>query len=151
MIKRRWWIVFDDVQNDSGFRVKTDFEQRSAPVIDIAKRICWNSKSDVEFSVTVTTAICAGLALLIEWMRQATRKTKQTNPLLIKRMPAQMLAIGEGSRLERIFLYNKIIVVKHENAADIKAIWFCWKQAYWCDVEVFGLWRNGQHFDARVC
>jgi phospholipid transport system transporter-binding protein len=47
----------------------------------------------------VTRTDSAGLAMLIEWMRFAHRKTVN---IRFKNLPAQMLAIAKVSRLDRI-------------------------------------------------
>jgi phospholipid transport system transporter-binding protein len=53
---------------------------------------------DVDLS-DVTHSDSAGLALLIEWMRQAQQLNK---PIRYFNMPAQMLAMAEASGLEEL-------------------------------------------------
>lgn len=53
---------------------------------------------DVDLS-EVTHSDSAGLALLIEWMRQAQQLNK---PIRFLNMPAQMLAMAEASGLEEL-------------------------------------------------
>ena len=49
----------------------------------------------------VTRADSAGLALMVEWLRQAKRKA---GSLRVVNMPEQMLAIARMSKLDRVLL-----------------------------------------------
>lgn len=80
------------VEGELSFVTVPALQQQAAGLFESAREL------DVDLS-GVERADSAGLALLIEWMREARRRDKA---LRLLNMPAQMLAIARVSSLDEI-------------------------------------------------
>jgi phospholipid transport system transporter-binding protein len=80
------------VEGELSFVIVPALQQQAAGLFESAREL------DVDLS-GVERADSAGLALLIEWMREARRRDKA---LRLLNMPAQMLAIARVSSLDEI-------------------------------------------------
>lgn len=83
-----------EIAGDLTFETVAGLRERGADVL--------SSDGDVTLDLdAVTRADSAGLALMVEWLKQAKRRDAR---LKVKNMPDQMLAIARMSKLDSILL-----------------------------------------------
>ncbi|HAO24884.1 MULTISPECIES: STAS domain-containing protein [unclassified Methylophaga] len=91
-------LIFDDVAKRILVSGELTFGTAASGIDMTEALFAETANLDVDLS-KVTHSDSAGLALLIEWMRQARKLNK---PIRYFNMPAQMLAMAEASGLEEL-------------------------------------------------
>ncbi|WP_206609501.1 STAS domain-containing protein [Thiohalobacter thiocyanaticus] len=87
-------------EGDARLRVEGDLSFYSVPALQEQAAPLFAAAAELDVDLSgVERADSAGLALLIEWMREARRLDK---PLRLLNMPAQMLDIARVSSLDEI-------------------------------------------------
>jgi len=88
-------------QADGLFQIKGELNANTVPGLwRAASELVKGASQDLVFDLqAVTRSDSAGLALLIEWMRQAQEKNLQ---IQFRNLPAQMWAIAKVSDLENV-------------------------------------------------
>lgn len=91
-------LIFDEVAKRILVSGELTFNTAASGIDKTDKLFAETASLDVDLS-DVTRSDSAGLALLIEWMRQAEQLNK---PIRYFNMPSQMLAMAEASGLEEL-------------------------------------------------
>ena len=85
---------------DGGFRLKGELDFTTVPAVWRASLQVFAPEQDIRIDLkNIKRSDSAGLALLIEWQREAKKAGKSLSYL---NMPAQMLAIARASSLDQI-------------------------------------------------
>jgi len=91
-------LIFDDVSKRILVSGDLTFTTAASGIGMTDELFAEMAQLDLDLS-EVTRSDSAGLALLIEWMRQAKKVNK---PIRFFNMPAQMLALAEASGMEEL-------------------------------------------------